>query len=240
MTRDIHSIGDAATKLHRTRLYANVARADLLHEEYMDLVTSMADTFKLDFESTEHPGFVSLRELTSFLYLAGLNRNECRRGLDELLHNHPTGRFPDPTALMSQLQSWKLANSLSFTRDDVSRQGSALVAAKQPGQPPHTPQQKESAGKAQHLYSNHRTRCLTTDKVKRYGHLSSHCSKNPNRAASPRPPPPSSITPTNPATQRLRALLTQLDAADNPEASNAAMILIVEAAIGASDFSDTN
>lgn len=244
MTRDIHSIGNAATKLHRTRLYANVAQSDLPHEEYMDLVTSMADTFKLDFESTEHPGFVSLRELTSFLYLAGLNRNEFRRALDELLHNHPTGRFPDSTALMSQLQSWKLANSLSFTRDDVSRQGSALVAAKQPvqqpGQPPHTPQQKESAGKAQHLYPTHCTWCLTTDKVKRYGHLSSHCSKNPNRATNPRPPPPSSITPTNPATHRLRALLTQLDAADNPEASNAAMILIAEAAIGASDFSDTN
>ena len=112
MTRDIHSIGNAATTLHRTCLYANVAQADLPHEEYMDLVTSMADTFKLDFESTEHPGFVSLRELTSFLYLAGLNRNEFRRALDELLHNHPTGRFPDPTALMSQLQSWKLANSL--------------------------------------------------------------------------------------------------------------------------------
>ena len=240
MVRDIHSIGNAATKLHRTRLYANVTQAELPHEEYMDLVTSMADTFKLDFESTEHPGFVSLRELTSFLYLAGLNRNEFRRALDELLHNHPTGRFPDPTALMSQLQSWKLANSLSFTRDDVSRQGSALVALKQPGHPPHPPQQKDSAGKTQHLYPTHCTWCLSTDKVKRYGHLSSHCSKNPNRVPGPRPTPSSSTTPANPTTQRLRALLTQLDAAENPEASNAAMMLIAEAAIGASDFSGTN
>ena len=65
----------------------------------------MTETFKLDFESTVHPGFVSIPELTSFLYLAGLNRIEFRRALDELLHNHPTGRFPDPTALMSQLQA---------------------------------------------------------------------------------------------------------------------------------------
>ena len=131
MTRDIHSIGNAATKLHRTRLYANVTQADVQHEQYIDLVTSMADTFKLDFESAEFPGYVSLCELTSFLYLARLNRGEIRRALDELLQNNPTGRFPDPTALMSQLQSWKVANSLSFTRDDASSQGSALVATTQ-------------------------------------------------------------------------------------------------------------
>lgn len=90
----------------------------------------MTDTFKLDFESADHPGFVSIPELTSFLYLAGLNRNEFWHALDELLHNHPNGRFPDPTVLMSQLQSWKIANSLSFTRDEVSTQGSALIASK--------------------------------------------------------------------------------------------------------------
>ena len=101
MVRDIHAIGNAATKLHRTRLYANISQGDLPHEHYMDLVTTMADTFKLDFESTDFPGYKSLRELTSFLYLAGLNRGEFRRTLDELLHNHPTGRFPDPNALMS-------------------------------------------------------------------------------------------------------------------------------------------
>ena len=94
----------------------NVSQADSPHELYMDQVTSMTETFKFDFESLAHPGHVSIAELASFLYLAGLNRGEFRRALDELLHNHPTGRFPDPTALMSQLQSWKIANSLSFTQ----------------------------------------------------------------------------------------------------------------------------
>ena len=67
----------------------------------------MADTFKLDFESAEFPGNVSLQELTSFLYLAGLNRGEFRRALDELLHNHPTGRFPDPIAHIAEFALWR-------------------------------------------------------------------------------------------------------------------------------------
>ena len=107
----------------------NITQSDLPHEACIDLVNSMTETFKLDFESTVHPGFVSIPELTSFLYLAGLNRTEFRRALDVLLYNHPTGRFPDPTALISQLQAWKIANSPSFTHDDVSTQGSALLAS---------------------------------------------------------------------------------------------------------------
>ena len=132
MARSIHSTGNAATKLHRTRQYMNISQANSPHELYMDHITSMTETFRLDFESTDHPGHVSINELASFLYLAGLNRGEFRRALDELLHNHPTGRFPDPTALMSQLQSWKIANSLSFTRDEVSTQDSALFASPPP------------------------------------------------------------------------------------------------------------
>ena len=58
MVRDIHSIGNAASKLHRTRLYVKVSQSDLPHETYMDLVTSMTETFKLDFESTAHPDYV--------------------------------------------------------------------------------------------------------------------------------------------------------------------------------------
>ena len=54
----IHSIGNATTKLHRTRLYVNISQSDLPHEAYMDLITSMTETFKLDFESAAHPGFV--------------------------------------------------------------------------------------------------------------------------------------------------------------------------------------
>ena len=79
----------------------NTSQADSPHEQYMGQITSMTKTFKLDIESLAYPGHVSIAELASFLYLAGLNRGESCRALDELLHNHPTGRFPDPSALMS-------------------------------------------------------------------------------------------------------------------------------------------
>ena len=46
------------------------------------------------------------------------------------------------------------------------------------------------------------------------------------------------LPPSN-TSQRLRALLSQLDHADTPDASNAAMHLIAEAAIEASDYSDS-
>ena len=177
MIRDIYSIGNAATKLHRTRLNVNVPQSDLPHESYIDLITSMTDTFKLDFQSADHPGFVFIPELTSFLYLAGLNRNEFRRVLDELLHNHPTGRFPHPTALMSQLQSWNIANALSFARDEVSIQGSALIASKA-AMPAaclrFTPGKKDPTPKP-HLYPTPCTWCLSADKVQRFGHLSAYC-----------------------------------------------------------------
>ena len=246
MIRAIHSIGNAATKLHRTRTYMNINQSDLTHEAYIDLVNSMTETFKLDFESTVHPGFVSIPELTSFLYLAGLNRTEFRRALDELLHNHPTGRFPDPTALMSQLQAWKIANSLSFTRDDVSTQGSALLAS-QPTTNRNKSQATKTAGSSipnapkPHLHPTPCTWCLAKDKVQRFGHLSAHCSKNPNRVPNPNSTSPQQPLPNYPSStsQRLRALLTQLDLAATPDASNAAMLLIAEVAIEATEYVDT-
>jgi hypothetical protein len=68
----------------------------------MDLVISGAETFKLDIESTAYPGYISLAELTSFLYLAGVDKELFRRPIDQLLISTPSGRFPDPTALMAQ------------------------------------------------------------------------------------------------------------------------------------------
>jgi hypothetical protein len=148
MLRDIHSTGNAATKLHRTRLFINVTQHDLSHEAYMDLVISGAETFKLDFESTAYPGYVSLPELTSFLYLAGVDKELFRRPIDQLLISTPSDRFPDPTALMAQLQAWKLPNALSFVRDTISTQGSALIATKPP---PLTPRiKKDGARKKAH------------------------------------------------------------------------------------------
>lgn len=239
MARSIHSTGNAATKLHRTRQYMNISQADISHELYMDQITSMTETFKLDFESVAHPGHVSIAELASFLYLAGLNRGEFRRALDELLHNHPTGRFPDPTALMSQLQSWKIANSLSFTRDEVSAQGSALIASTPPN-PALRARPPASKSPRPRLHPTPCTWCLTADKVQRFGHLSSHCSKNPNRLPGPSPLPSAPpLPPSSNTSQRLRALLGQLDLAASPDASNSVMLLIAEAAIEASDYPDS-
>ena len=54
----------------------NVSQADSAHKLYIDRITSMIKTFKLDFESLAHPGLVSIAQLASFLYLAGLNCGE--------------------------------------------------------------------------------------------------------------------------------------------------------------------
>ena len=130
----------------------------------------MADTFAIDFASTLYPEYVRLSEIHSFLYLAGLNRTQFRRAIDEVLQNTPSGRFPNTSALKAQLQSWKLANSLSFTEDDISTQGSALVAART-SPPPKTRQtpKKESTTRPSHLHPTPCSWCLSVDKVSRYG-----------------------------------------------------------------------
>ena len=202
---------------------------------------SGAETFKLDFESTAHPGYISLAELTSFLYLAGVDEELFRRPIDQLLISTPSGRFPDPTALMAELQAWKLSNAHSFVRDTVSTQGSALIATKPPPLNPRTKKDgtKKEGTVRSHLYPTPCTWCLASDKVQRFGHLSAYCSKNPNRILGPNTqlqPPTSAATNTS---QRLRAPLSQLDHAPTPDASNAAVLLIAEAAIEASEYPDT-
>jgi hypothetical protein len=99
MARNIHSIGNATTKLHLTRLYVNIAQNNMSHEAYIEQINSMVDTFKLSFNSIEHPGYVSLSELKSFFYLTGLIRTEFQRAIDEISQNNPTGRFPDPGSI---------------------------------------------------------------------------------------------------------------------------------------------
>ena len=208
----------------------NIIQGTSAHEAYMDEVTTMAETFAPDFGSNEHPEYVRLSEITSFLYLAGLNRSEFRRAIDDLLQNNPSGRFPDPSALMTQLQAWKIAHSISFAG---SIQGSALVAAKEPSAPKTRPTTKDKANpKTPHLYPTSCTWYLAADKVARFGHLSSHCSKNPNRILTPAPKPTTSSikTPSNMST-RLHALLSQLDESETPQSTNATMLLIAEANI---------
>ena len=90
MAKDIHSVGNATTKLHRTHeLYMNINQGTSTHEEYMERSAQMADTFAIDFASTLHPDYVRLSEIHSFLYLAGLNRTQSRRAIDEVLQNTP-------------------------------------------------------------------------------------------------------------------------------------------------------
>ena len=189
------------------------------HQVYMDQVTTMAKTFALDFGSAEHPGYVKLSEITSFLYLAVLNRSEFRRAIHDLLQNNPFGRFLDPSALMTQLQAWNIANCLSFASDETSLKGSALVAAKTLGAPKirSTPKDKTKP-KTPHLYPTPCTWCLAADKVSRFGHLSSYCSKNTNRilTLAPTPTTPITRTPSNMST-RLHALLSQLDESETPQ-----------------------
>ena len=236
MAKDIHSIGNATTKLHRTRQYVNMSQtSDLTHEQYMEQACSMAETFNLDFESPTYPGHVRLNEFHAFIYLQGLDPIQFRRAIDDTLQTNPDGRFPDHIALMAKIQTWKVANALSFTKETISTQGSALIAAKLP--PPNKSQKKDPSTLRSHLHPSPCTWCLSADKVSRYGHLSSHCSKNPNRLTGPSPAPvprPLSNTST-----RLHALLSQLDVASTPTDSNAAMLLIAEAAIGASDYPDS-
>ena len=205
----------------------------------MEQACSMAETFNIDFESLTHPGYILLKEFHSFIYLAGLDRTQFRIAIDETLQTNPTGRFPDHIALMAQIQTWKVANALSFTREAISTQGSALIAAKT--SPPTKPPKKDTTPRS-HLHPSPCTWCLSADKVSRYDHLSSHYSKNPNRLPGPSSAPaPALLTPrplSNTST-RLHALLSQLDVAMTPTDSNAAMLLIAEAAIGASDYPDS-
>ena len=238
MARDIHSIGNATTKLHRTRLLANITQNESSHEEFIDKVTTMAATFTLDFQSELHPGFVSIAELISFFYLSGLNKSQFQRAIDDTLQSTPNGRFPDTAALMAKMQSWKIAQALSFPAEAISTQGSALVAPAIPTSPRTNKSTKlDTTSRTPHLHPTPCTWCLATDKVSRYGHLSTNCSKNPNRIPGHNPKVPNARPPTNTST-RLHALLGQLDVATTPDATNAAMLLIAEAAIEASDFPD--
>ena len=237
MAKDIHSVGNATTKLHRTRLYMNINQGTSTHEEYMEKSAQMADTFAIDFASSLHPEYVRLSEIHSFLYLAGLNRTQFRRAIDEVLQSTPSGRFPNTSALKAQLQSWKVANSLSFTNDDISTQGSALVAAKaSPPSKTHQTPKKESTTRPSHLHPTPCSWCLSVDKVSRYGHLSSNCSKNPNRVSNTSP---KSVRSPSTTSTRLHALLGQVDDATSPEDSNAAMLLLADAVMEASDFTDS-
>ena len=131
-------------------------------------------------------------------------------------------------------QTDEIRRYLSFPRDDTSNQGSALVAAT----PPNRQTPKDPHVKTPHLHPTHCTWCLSADEVKRFGHLSANCSKIPSRNPGTRTPPPTTPAQITPTSQRLRALLGQLDHAADTETSNTTM-LIAEAAISASDYPDS-
>ena len=244
MVRDNHSTGNASTKLHRTRLFLTATQGDMSHESYMEKITSQKDTFRLDFESAAHPNCVDIDEFTSAIYLHGLN-SSFRRPLDDLLHATPSGRFPNTSAFMTQLQNWKIAHALSIPQDSVSTQGSALIAnainPRTKSTPPKT-KPTSTTPKQPHLHPLPCSWCLAADKIHRFGHLSTHCSKNPNRVNLPPTPtttPPTPSTTASPIATRIRALLSKVESSDcSTDDSNKAMILIAESAIAAADFPD--
>ena len=128
-----------------------------------------------------------------------------------------------------------------------SRTHSPSPATTSPSKAPHSsatsPRPRLANGKKgstpkPHLYPTPCTWCLSADKVQRFGYLSAYCSKNPSRLPNPSLLSSTSATPSN-TSQRLRALISQLDHADTPDASNAAMHLIAVAAIEASDYLDS-
>lgn len=240
MMRATHAIGNASVKMSRTRDFFQSTQGSDSHAAFLDKVNTRTDTFSLDYSSMQHPGFVSINEICSSIYLSGLNKEIFRRPLDNLLESTPDGRFPDPIALQRQMHSWLTANTLSIPTDDPSAQGSAYLATKSTP-PPRTkkPNAKPATPKAPYLHPIHCSWCLAVDKVSRYGHLAAYCSKNPNRLPGTCPPP-ATTTPHQPqSSSRLHALLSQLDAAPSAEASNAAMLLIAEAAIESADFPDS-
>ena len=85
---------------------------------------------------------------------------------------------------------------------------------------PNKSKKQHITSRTPHLHPTPCTWCLATDKVSRYGHLSAHCSNNPNRLPGPNSKVPNSRPPSNTST-RLHALLGQLDVANTRDATNA-------------------
>ena len=132
MLADIHQFGDATTKFHRTSTLIN-AKHDpnsQSFDEWVNWLNEHFAQFQVDFESEDHKGYIHCGELKAFLFLHGTDRIMFRSVYDEQLRITPTGRFPDPDALIKLFQSY-YRNHMMSVSNPVSTQGAAYSAVAQ-------------------------------------------------------------------------------------------------------------
>ena len=131
LMRALHRVGDASTKHLRTAQLIRGAQGEQSLAEWWTWLTINMDQFVIDFEAHDHPGYVSCNELKSFFFLHGTDRSTYRIVYDEHLRLNPSGRFPDPNALMLAFQNYDNSQKMSIS-DPVSSQGNAFIANNKP------------------------------------------------------------------------------------------------------------
>jgi hypothetical protein len=177
MAQSIHKTGDASIKYKRTQALIMDSQGSDSFETYASRLNSNFTQFEDDFESTNHPGYVSLKELKSFLFLKGCNRLQFQRLFDEQLRANPSGRFENPDQLQEIFQQFVNNNKMSFAPDPESSQLSAFILASKPA--PTLPNLPEY-----HLQKPHRhpvpcSFCQKELSKDHYGHLAANCHRNP-------------------------------------------------------------
>ena len=178
MLKSLHKTGDASSKHRRTAaLISDSQDADSL-EVWSERLNIAFEQFTSDFESETHPGYISLAEFKSFLFLKGTNRVIFRSVYDEQLRLSPSGRFNNPTQLMELFQQYANNHKMSLGPDPVSAQGSAYAAATvprpsayKPPAPPAAAAQTRPA-RTNPIYCSN---CFEATGLKRYGHLVATC-----------------------------------------------------------------
>lgn len=180
MLKSLHKTGDASSKHRRTAaLISDSQDADSL-EVWSERLNIAFEQFTSDFESETHPGYISLAEFKSFLFLKGTNRVIFRSVYDEQLRLSPSGRFNNPTQLMELFQQYANNHKMSLGPDPVSTQGSAYAAAAVPRPPAYKPPASSAmAAAAQNRPARtnpiYCSNCFDITGIKRYGHLVALC-----------------------------------------------------------------
>ena len=202
LLHSLHRIGDASVKFKRAFDLIHGVQGERSFEEWVEWLDIGCDQFAVDFESTRYPGYMSLSEYKSFLFLHGTNREQFRVVYDEVLRGTPSGRFSDPSTLIRAFQSYAINHKMSISSEPVSQQGSvylthaAVPATKQappkstPSAAPITQSQKSDAsmwpkdkfGRPQTPRTNSEF-CIWCFQHKpgdkKYGHLAVNCHRNP-------------------------------------------------------------
>ena len=192
MLADIHQFGDASTKYHRTSalVLGKHDPATQSFDEWTNWLNEQFAQFQVDFESTDQKGYFHCGEFKSFLFLQGTDRAMFRTVYDEQLRTTPTGRFPDPDALIKLFQNYHRSHTMSMS-DPTSTQGgnsfsaatkSNLITPAATKSNSHASTPASQVGKRGKAYPNPCPHCLKVLKAKNYGHDPDGCSNNPNHA----------------------------------------------------------